>query len=74
MLSDRHPEARAQRASKDARPGRWPSILRDARSALLGMTEKALSSVGGKLSLITYGVTSCLSALALESERRLTAA
>jgi hypothetical protein len=38
------------------------------------MTEKALSSVGGKLSLITYGVTSCLSAFALESERRLTAA
>jgi hypothetical protein len=34
----RHPEARAERASKDGQHGWWPFILRDARSALLRMT------------------------------------
>ncbi|MHC2439656.1 hypothetical protein ACVMB0_007031 [Bradyrhizobium sp. USDA 4451] len=32
-------EVRAERASKDERPGWWPSILRDAASRLLRMTE-----------------------------------
>jgi hypothetical protein len=44
-LYHRHPEVRAQRASKDERHGRWPFILRDARSALLRMTDRQSASV-----------------------------
>ncbi|MES6521696.1 hypothetical protein U6N80_12225, partial [Cutibacterium acnes] len=33
--SPRHPEVRAERASKDARPGRGPSPLRDAHKSVL---------------------------------------
>jgi putative endonuclease len=41
----RHPEVRAQRASKDELHGRWPFILRDARSALLRMTDRQSAPV-----------------------------
>ena len=82
MLPPRHPrakasplslEARAQRASKDERPGQWPSILRDARSALLRMTENKYAvtfAIGDKLSLIASRFTSRPSAMAIEFERR----
>jgi hypothetical protein len=44
------------RASKDARPGWWPSILRDARTALLRMTDQRVyvSAKNGAVSWLPH--------------------
>jgi|GEM_PF-6251107 len=58
LLSSRHPEEPRSGVSKDARPGWWPSTLRDARPALLRATEKSsvlAIGVGDKLSLAAEG-------------------